>query len=377
MFRVIVSAVNLTEGGPLTVLRECLVSASSVLPDNYEIIALVNSRDLVSVPRVRFMEFPSAKKSWFIRIFWEWIGFWWISRDLKPLLWLSLHDITPRVLAERQAVYCHNPSPFYTVNFRESIQDPSFFLFNRLYAVLYRLFIRRNHCVIVQQDWIRTEFVRRFGNIPVVVAHPSLQPISRSKMTQRSDIFIFIFPTFPRVFKNIETLCTAASILMSRGCLKFEVRVTLDGRENKYARWILNKFAPIKNIKFIGRQTKEDLILQYCEASALVFPSKLETWGLPITEAKMLDLPLLVADLPYAKETVGNYDRVSFFPAESSLALADLMQSMIEGTWQPSGNRRCNPGAPFASNWSSLWSILIGDSTKEEISSCHAHNVVS
>ena len=111
-------------------------------------------------------------------------------------------------------------------------------------------------------------------------------------------------------------------------------------------------------VKFIGRQTRDEMFMQYCEASAIVFPSKLETWGLPITEGKAQRLPLLVADLPYARETVGTYDRVSFFPAESEEALADLMQSMIEQTWQPTVNVYPDPKAPFAPDWGAMWRLL-------------------
>lgn len=359
MFRIVVSAVNFTEGGPLTVLRECLASAAAVLPVDVEIVALVNSPDLIDEPRVRLIAIPSAKQSWFHRLYWEWIGFDRISRELKPTLWLSLHDITPRVSATRQAVYCHNPSPFYRISMREAVQEPKFLLFNQLYALLYRVFIRRNYCVIVQQQWLRTEFIRRMGDIPVVVAHPSLQYVEYPSTAKQGESFVFIYPALPRVFKNVETVCKAIQILASRGFLGFELRLTIDGNENRYALWLLNKFGSTQQVKFIGRQTKEGMALQYSEASAVVFPSKLETWGLPITEAKAQHLPLLVADLSYARETVGTYDLVSFFPAESANALADLMQSMLEKKWQPIGSNQSNPIAPFASDWKSLWGIMI------------------
>lgn len=176
MSRIVISAVNITEGGPLSVLRECLSSAVAIVPENYEIIALVHSTDLFRQPRVRLIEIPSAKKSWLHRLYWEWFGFLQLSKKLKPTLWLSLHDITPRVLASRQAVYCHNASPFYQVSLKESLQEPVFLLFNLLYVWLYRAFIRRNYCVIVQQQWLRAEFIKRFGQIPVVVAHPVARP---------------------------------------------------------------------------------------------------------------------------------------------------------------------------------------------------------
>lgn len=358
MVCVVISAVNFTEGGPLTVLRDCLASAVKVLPPEWDLVALVNSVDLIHEPRVRLISIPSSKKSWFHRLYWEWFGFMRISRKLKPTLWLSLHDITPRVSAARQAVYCHNPSPFYHIGLREAVMEPTFLMFNQFYALLYRVFIGRNYCVIVQQSWLRDEFLTRMGHLPIVVAHPSMPTNEKTPTHAPGAKFVVIYPALPRVFKNIETLCKAAQILASRGINGFEVRLTLDGTENRYARWLRRQFADTTQIRFIGRQTKDEMATQYGETDAVVFPSKLETWGLPITEAKAQRRPLLVADLPYARETVGNYDLVSFFPAESPEALADLMQSMVAKKWKPTGNHHADPEAPFAANWASLWRFL-------------------
>jgi glycosyltransferase involved in cell wall biosynthesis len=359
VLRIVISAVNFTEGGALTVLRDCLASAVAVLPAECEIVALVNRKDLIDEPRIRLIAIPSSKKSWLHRLYWEWFGFMRISCELKPALWLSLHDITPRVAVVRQAVYCHNSSPFYSIGLREALMEPTFLMFNWFYALLYRIFIHRNYYVIVQQSWLRDEFTKRMGHLPIVVAHPSL-PTFKRRLTRsvQGPTFVIIYPALARVFKNIETLCEACQILTRRGIENFEVRLTILGTENRYARWLLRRFGHVSQIKFIGLQSKVEMASHYNEADVVVFPSKLETWGLPITEAKAQRRPLLVADIPYARETVGNYNLVSFFPARSPDILAELIQSMMTKTWQPTGNSCPNPLQPFAPDWEGLWHIL-------------------
>jgi glycosyltransferase involved in cell wall biosynthesis len=361
--QVVVSAVNLVEGGALTVLRECLAAAASALSAEWDIVALVNRSDLISQPRVRTISIPSARTSWLKRLYWEWFGFRRMSQAMKPTLWLALHDITPRVVAGRQAVYCHNPSPFYRTGIREALLEPKFLLFTLFYSALYRLFIRRNYLVVVQQDWLRSEFKRRMGAGSVVVAHPVSVRANvveaAAPLLPRDAPFIFLYPALPRVFKNFETLCQAARLLGARGVGGFEVWLTVRGDENRCARWLTKTYAAIPQVRLIGRQSAQEMKSRYSRADAVVFPSKLETWGLPISEGKALGLPLLVADLPYAHEAVGNYDRVSFFPCESASALADLMQSMIAGTWHPSPHRQREPQAPFASDWHALWDLLV------------------
>ena len=357
---IVVSAVNITEAGPLTVLRECLRSAADSLPGQYTIVALVNSSMLINEPRVQFKEISSAKTSWFHRMYWEWFGFYRISKKLKPTLWLSLHDITPRIVACRQAVYCHNPSPFYSISLQEAVWSPAFFLYNRFYFILYSIFIRRNKLIIVQQNWIRNAFFSRAGSLPIVVSHPSVAIFNAKaaipSMGPRNKRFLY--PALPRVFKNIQTLCHAANTLVRMGLYNFEVVLTVSGLENSYSKFLYSSFSSLPQIKFLGIQSPSQMASLYSDCDVVVFPSKLETWGLPITEAKAFAKPLLVADLPYAHETVGDYALVSFFPPESSECLASLMAQIIKGSWKPSGSHAVTPHEPYTSNWNSLWELL-------------------
>ena len=357
--RLVVSAVNFSEGGPLTVLRDCLTSAALFLPPEWEITALVHNKNLINIQRVRLIEIPDAKRSWLRRLYHEWFNFRRLSRELEPDLWLSLHDITPRVIARRQAVYCHNPSPFYRLPWREAWLEPKFWLFNRFYHYLYRIFIRRNYWVVVQQAWLREAFKRVHAQLPVVVARPSVSlPVGAEYEPAREKRVIFLYPALPRVFKNFEVICEAANILNDRGVSSFEVRMTLSGDENRYSKFLYAKYSSVPQLHFIGRQKHEQMMMQYQEATVVVFPSKLETWGLPISEAKLYNKSLLVADMPYAHETVGNYDRVSFFHPTDPDALANLMQAVIEGSWQPTGAKVDEPSPPFSQNWHELWSLL-------------------
>lgn len=356
----VISAVNFTEGGPLTVLRDCVNAARTTLPD-WRIVVMAHDATLLATPGVEVMAFPETKTSWGRRLRLEWFGFKAISRALKPDLWLSLHDITPRVEAARQAVYCHNPAIFYRIGWREAWLEPKFLLFNLFYGFIYGSFIRRNGHVIVQQQWLREEFSRRFGALPMVVAHPSSDTLQTHGTERSHRPVVFFYPALPRVFKNLEILGEAVEHLQSRGIDGFEVRVTITGTENRYAVWLLKRFSNSRAIRFIGRQSSEQMKAQYSQASAVVFPSRLETWGLPITEAKARSLPLLVADAPYARETVGTYDAVSFFPPRGSEMLADLMQAVIQGTWHAEGNAGTTPAAPFASDWPQLIRLLTHD----------------
>lgn len=358
----VISAINLTEGGTLTILRDAVASATLTLGSSWDVTVLVHRKELLDNAdlTIRIIELPRCKKSWGLRLYYEWHYFKQLSRELQADLWLSLHDMTPLVSARRQAVYCHNPAPFYKVSAKEAWLEPVFFLHNKFYRYLYQAFIRRNRFVIVQQDWLRDEFKRLFGSsLDVIVAHPQVRPLNlAAQVEKQSSKFVFLYPALSRVFKNFEVIGKAVLVLKQRGIKNFEVRLTLRGEENSYARLLYRDFGPMPELKFIGRQNSYEMAAQYRECSAVLFPSKLETWGLPISEAKAYEKPLLVADLPYAHETVGSYEQLTFFKPTDEYELADLMEAMIKRRWSGTPAVRAKPAAPFTETWPELWSVL-------------------
>jgi glycosyltransferase involved in cell wall biosynthesis len=169
---------------------------------------------------------------------------------------------------------------------------------------------------------------------------------------------VFLYPTLPRPFKNVELVCEAARLLETAGNWPGEIRITIKGDENSYARELVAKYGSLKSVRFIGLQSAAAMREQYEQAQCLVFPSKRETWGLPLTEAKQHGLSILAADLPYARESVGHYDGVSFFPVDDCQLLAEKMRAFTAGqgattppTWSP-------PAAPYAKDWTALIHLI-------------------
>ena len=357
--KLVISAINITEAGPLSVLIDCVKEANRLLSHNWDIIVLVNNASLVDVNNVTKLAFPLAKKSWLLRLYYEWWHFRKLSKIIKPDVWLSLHDITPWVEAGCQAVYCHNAAPFYRLSLREILLQPKLLLFNLFYRHLYGVGIHRNNYVIVQQRWLRQEFKRLFSLNNIIVAHPVIsviQAITPKKQTAAH--FVFLYPALPRVFKNIERICEATKQLYQQGVTEFELRLTVNGTENRYAAQLVKQYGSVTNIHFIGRQNRQEMMAHYEQSDCVLFPSLLETWGLPISEAKALGKPLLVAELPYAHETVGNYDNVNFIDPFDTLAWADNMKQIMTGTAALTGAVADIPEAPFAQNWQELLTLL-------------------
>jgi glycosyltransferase involved in cell wall biosynthesis len=362
----VVSAVNFTEGGPLTILREFVAAACETLPLEWNIVVFVHKQGLLEMERPRYIEVPAAKKSWLYRLYVEWFAFAAYAKKLRPDLWVSLHDITPRIGAIRQAVYCHNPMPFYRLRLREMWLEPRSILYKLFYSILYRVNIGRNAAIVVQQSWMREQFRSWVSAATkIIVSHPVVDlpsVVAESTSVASMGGATFLYPALPRVFKNIEIICRAARELEGGGRWRSKIVLTIDGTENRYARWLRRHFGDLRTVRFAGRQTREQMSALYRTADCLLFPSLLETWGLPITEAKRFGMPMLVADLPYAHETVGNYDCVDFIDVYDFAELGRRMLAFQE-TRSPFGcARRAAPVAPFAADWRELLSLLVEDS---------------
>lgn len=359
---IVVSGVNLTEMGPLAVFREALASLTEHYAANYEIVALVHRQRLLDIPNVTYMEFPNVKSSWLRRLrfeYWECKG---ISQRLKPKLWFAMDNMTPNVTAEKQVVYCHNPSPFYRFHPRDLFLDWKFGLFTLFYRYLYRINIRRNAQVIVQQEWIRKYFVTHYGVSDVIVAHPNVVTAAIAPQTAEllpGKPYRFFYPAYPRTFKNSEVALRAARLLERNGFHDFELWLTFDGTVNKYASAVFKQFSNVRTVRWLGLLTRQKVFEKYADADCLLFPSKLETWGLPITEFKSTGKPIIAADLAYAHETVGSYAQVAFFNPTDIRQLAEIMRAAATGV-NPFAPVIADPiSRPFSSNWVELWRYVI------------------
>ena len=372
--KIVVSGVNMTEGGILTILKEVLFELEKW--HFLDVTVLVHSYDLFSefkdVKHFTFLEFRKIKKSWISRIWFEWVSAKFICNNIKPNVWLSLHDMSVNVSANKTFVYCHNPSPFYKTNLKDFLMDKKFFLFTIFYKLLYSINIKKNKSVIVQQTWIADEFSKMYGIDNIIVARPVYSHkenlvSDKSKRQDGDKVIKIIYPAIPRVFKNFEVVLDAVDFIKKNHpdvYQKFEIQLTFDLGKNRYGDHIFNesKTRELDAINFIGYKDKIELDYLYKNSDALIFPSKLETWGLPLTEAKSYGLPVICVDLPYSRETLGEYDKCNFFPADDYEKLARTIIDFIHDEAKFVKNEYIADNKwPVYSGWSELIKYVVSD----------------
>lgn len=365
---IVVSAVNLRKGGTLTILRDCLQYLSS-LTKEYRVVALVHQRELCDYEGIEYLEMPQIIQGWGKRLWCEYVTMYRISKELAPVyLWLSLHDTSPRVKAERQAVYCQTSFPFYQWSWRDFRFDYKIPLFACFTRFAYRINVHSNRFLIVQQEWLRKGLSNMLGvnREKFIVAPPqrNLQEVIPDDI--QKECFLFFYASTPDCHKNFETLCEAARLLEEEvGHGKFKVVLTIKGEENKYASWLKECWGEVNSIEFSGFMNKNRLFGYYHAADCLVFPSRVETWGLPISEyiSDGPEKPMLLADLPYAHETASGSKKTTFFPVIDAMFLKKEMKRLLEGDISYLREvPRKELENPTAVSWKELFDLLLKDS---------------
>jgi glycosyltransferase involved in cell wall biosynthesis len=361
MKKIVVSGISLFRGGTLKVMQDCIAALSVFAGNNYEIVALVhNKNQFPAYSNVRYISYPKSRKSWFFRLYYEYFGFKKLSKRLNPYCWFSLHDMTPNVIAEKRIVYCHNSYPFFKSGIKGFFLQRNIFFICLLSRYMYKINIKKNDYVVVQQEWLREAFQKMFSINNVVVAFPVKEkkeivvPDNQSHKNKKT----FFYPATAILQKNFEIICQAAGLLEKEGIDNFEVVMTLKKTENKYANYIYRTYQFLKTLRFVGFLPPEEVNTFYKNSDCLLFPSKAETWGLPISEAKEYNKPMLLSDLPYARETVGKYDKVCFFDPDNAMQLAILMKNFIAGTIVYDKTEEIHYKEPFTHNWDELIRFL-------------------
>jgi len=289
-----------------------------------------------------------------------------ISEKIEPVdLWLSLHDTTPNVLAKKQAVYCQTSFPFLKIRLRDFLMDKKIPLFALFTKYAYKKNVHRNNYLIVQQNWLRDGLSKILGvdRKQFIVAPPKFENPAFEDCSADEPVPIFLYPASPDCHKNFEDLCKAAERLEKKlGKAVFKVVLTIDGTENRYAAWLKEKWGHVASIDFHGFMSKEELYAYYGKAACLVFPSRVETWGLPVSEFKPSGKPMILADLPYARESAAGAEKVAFFQVSDIDGLVRQMGLVIRRKISNFGRIiPRTPEEPFAKDWEALFSLLLKD----------------
>jgi glycosyltransferase involved in cell wall biosynthesis len=356
---IVVSAVAFVTGGPLTILRRAVAAARDAQANVLFLVA--DHRDWEPGTNIRFVGFPRARHSYLERIWTEYVLMPRLSRRWRPDAWLSLHDTSPPVRAGRQAVYMQNSLPYWRPTMRDLFLDPFEVLRSLIYGVVYRAFVSRNDLVIGQLRWF-TRFMGTYLGVPDDRLLVVLPEADRVKSTahrtadgdRRGSVLRCVYPSLPRVFKNFEEaieLCDQPGV---------ELTLTISGAENRYAGHVADR-ARGKDVRFVGLLTHDVVLDAMAAADVVLFPSRLETFGLPIREAMDLERALVLPVRPWTVEIAADYPRAYFYRSvEEGRRIVSEIARGREPTELPHPKPTSGSELPTLTGFRALFDRLVG-----------------
>jgi glycosyltransferase involved in cell wall biosynthesis len=340
MLLILINATAVKSSGSLTILKDFIAYIESISSDKTEYHLCTVVDDFDSVQKVHIHKLRS--QNWLSRIKWDNGGLrkWCIRMNIKPDLIISLQNTSTKYSIGDgkyipQLVYYHQLLPL--VSYRWNIFNrQEFILF--LYAYFYSFFVVMNSkssYYVVQLPYIRELFLKKFRKIDqdkVSVICPNKPLIDITTIPEISldrELFTFLYPATALKYKNHNIIIQALVLLQQRRpSVLNNIRIfftveKLDSRLMKSIR----KNNLSGTIQLIGQKSYSEILSYYKSVDALLFPSQIESFGLPLVEASCFGLPVIASDLPYAHEVLESYPNKIFVGPKNTNDWADAIQN--------------------------------------------------
>ncbi len=327
--RIMVFDVPAESGGALSVLHE-FYNEFKLDQDN-EYIFVLSLPELKETSNIKVLRFPWIKNSWGHRLYFDHIIAAKLIKDYDIDQVLSLQNVIIPHTAVYQSVFVHNALPFSEYRFRLK-EDKLLWVYQNIIGKNIIKSIKKADRVIVQTNWMKNKFVEKLNvydeKIEVKQSKIDIEIKDQFRETKDS-LSTFFYPASGVIFKNHKVIVDACLKLKKDGINEYKVIFTLNGDENKNITELYNL---AKNnhlpIEFKGSMQRDEVFKLYSK-SILIFPSYIETVGLPLIEARMHNTPTLAANCQYAKEITDGQYNTSYFNPLDSIELAKLMKNLI------------------------------------------------
>jgi hypothetical protein len=321
---IIVNNVSASTGGAQAILNQFLDELKdNQLAKKYKWIIFVSNNLFNKYNSSHIKIIKVNVKQWHKRILWDvyFIRKWLKNHKIKPIFAISLMSVGIKFLKIKQLVYIHQSLPFSS-DYIFKWFEIKYRIFIWLIFIWMKWSINSKSLIVVQTDWMKKRVHKKLNiqNNQIFIFRPNVYwgdilTKGNTKNKQQKFSYKLFYPVVPTVsYKNFELLIkTFAKIKEENAELskKIKLIITCTEKENnnliKYYYNLARTLGVYQNIEWIGYCNKKQIYDLYLESDALVFPSKLESFGLPLIEAASFGKKIFAINKPYVKNVLGDY----------------------------------------------------------------------
>lgn len=284
------------------------------------------------------------------RFWWEQVTLPGIIREEQIEVLFSFSNTGPLFPGCRQILYIQQSIPY--ARFTPKEHQSAWRRFCWQFRTLVALAQWGSQRIIVQTAWIIPALRESVWNsIPMsryVVSLPGLpEPacetvdasgcealIARLDSLKGEGRFLLFYPTFLAPYKQIPYLLKALSLLKQQQPDRVSLVLTISEDSREYFPCREEIFETIQRLDLdwpelvlTGSLSRTQVSACYERCDALVFPSVVETLGIPLLEAMAQKIPIVAVDKAYAREVCGS--AALYADPDNPQAMAECVEALM------------------------------------------------
>ena len=327
---VFVNATATTEGGALTILKQFLEGISIFSNKNIYYYIFCSLKD-IKIYESKYISIVNniKGKKWVDRIKWDlWeLKKWSKKKDIRADLIISFQNTGVKYYNDvKQLIYLHQSIPFYrSIKWSFFKKDERYLWFYKnVYKKIIKYSLKYNSYIVVQTEWMKNAVIQEFNwnSSKIAVIKPDLKNILIEKIPNidfKDGKFHIFYPANTAVYKNHKLILRVIKYIKDNHAeiynnlmMHFTFNANIDNITNNI---LINYMKNLKindHINLEGKLSYERVLSFYKSCNLTLFPSYIESFPLPLIEAAAFGLPILVSDLDYAREVIGDYKGAKF-----------------------------------------------------------------
>ena len=318
--RIVVNDFAASEGGAISILVS-LYNYIIESGDQNEWFFLLSDYYIEEKTNIHIVLCEKEKKSRIRRLLFDNFYGSKIINVLKPDCILYLQNTLVRRVKAKTIMYMDQPIPFQDTcrfSFFDKEQRP-FAVYLYLIGNLVKKACKKSDYIIVQTNWIKEAIIKKCGinRDKICIVPPEIVFDINSDNGVIFDSKSFFYPASGAYYKNHRCIYNAICSLKEQGYEDFKVQLTMDGTSDL-------------NVIYCGRLPHSE-VMKKMESSTLLFPSYIETYGLPLVEARRVGTIIFASDTSFSHELLDDYDNAYFFDPFNCEQLASLMKKVLDG----------------------------------------------
>lgn len=324
--------VHASESGALAILDDLYKQIRIYSDKSVRWVFVVSTPDYEDTKEIMVRRFPWVKKNWGYRYYFDTVTTRKLLEEFKPDKVFSLQNKGIDFYKKEQLVYLHLPFILTDHKFTIKADGKKLWAYQNVISKSIFKSLRKVDMTIVQTEWMKEALIKKAGVYAekIVVQQPDIKCNSIKSYVDcpenRKRIF---YPATAFTYKNHMTLLKALDYATKKGLKDYEVIFTIRPDENGYSQQLYEYAMSNKlNIHFNGPISREKVFEMYAK-SILVFPSYVESFGLPLLEAKLSGTYIIASDTPFCHEILDGYDKAGFFGELDYQKLGDLILERI------------------------------------------------